>query len=120
MDGRPLADALIKGLKPEDPLDVDRAVAGFTKQLVQAQAPRDDVETPTSQFEAKFADTEPGKTMTEHMRLNPDAKTVAGASCIPAPGWRTMPGSRQTPRLSRKRFSSGSMPPRLCQLTWRG
>lgn len=77
IDGQKMAELLHQSAV--DPSAVEKAVPGFSKQLVEAQATGGDVEIPTAKFAAHIAGTELGNAMTEHMRLDPDAMSVAEA-----------------------------------------
>ena len=77
IDGQKMAEVLHQtGL---DPAEVEKAVPGFSKQLIEAQATGGDVEIPTAKFAAHIAGTDLGNAMTEHLRLDPDAMSVSEA-----------------------------------------
>lgn len=78
IDGQKMAEVLHQ--TGVDPMEVEKAVPGFSKQLIEAQATGGDVEIPTAKFATHIAGTDLGNAMTEHLRLDPDAMSASEAT----------------------------------------
>jgi hypothetical protein len=78
IDGQNLANVLNQsGIEPAQ---LEKSIPGITAQLGEAAATGGDVAIPTAQYAARLAGTPLGDALKDHLRLDPDAMSVAEAS----------------------------------------